>query len=97
MVPRNAYRPAARGRTWQVQEAKARFSELFQRVRSEGAQRVSRHGKEVVVILTEEEFERLTERRANRGSLVDFFARSPLAKNAVTFEREPGRDRPVDL
>jgi antitoxin Phd len=37
--------------SWQIQSAKARFSEVFRRARSEGPQRIMRQGKEAVVML----------------------------------------------
>jgi antitoxin Phd len=87
---------AARG-LWQVQEAKARFSELFRSVRSEGPQRVAHHGKDVVVVLSEEDFLGLQRKKARRGSLVEFFAQSPLAKSPVELARSKDQDRPVHL
>lgn len=44
---------------WQLQEAKAKFSELVQRAMEEGPQAVTRHGKDVVVVISAEEFARL--------------------------------------
>jgi prevent-host-death family protein len=44
---------------WLLRDAKARFSELVRRVRSEGAQRVTIHGCEEVVVISAEEFGRL--------------------------------------
>ena len=82
--------------TWQVQDAKARFSELFRRARTEGPQLVSRHGKEAVVVLRAEEFERLT-RRSRKPSLARFLAGSPLAKAGLRIEREDDYGRPVEL
>ena len=46
--------------TWQVQEAKQRFSELVQRVLDEGPQVVTRHGHEVVVVVSAQEYQQLT-------------------------------------
>jgi prevent-host-death family protein len=45
--------------TWQVQEAKQRFSALVQRALDEGPQVVTRHGEAVVVVLAVREYERL--------------------------------------
>ena len=45
---------------WQVQEAKQKFSQLVQRALEEGPQVVTRRGEEVVVVLSAEEFRRLT-------------------------------------
>ena len=52
--------------SWQVQEAKQRFSELVQRALDEGPQVVTRHGREAVVIMAADEYRRLT------GSVPDF-------------------------
>ncbi len=44
---------------WQLQEAKQRFSELVRRTLEEGPQVVTRHGEEVVVVVSVEEFRRM--------------------------------------
>ena len=44
---------------WQLQQAKQQFSRLVERARSEGPQVVTRHGREVVVVLDAAEYERL--------------------------------------
>lgn len=82
---------------WQVQEAKARFSELFRTARMKGPQRVAHHGKEVVVVLAEEEYLGLQRKKARRESLVNFFAHSPLAKTKIELGRSKDQDRPVHL
>jgi prevent-host-death family protein len=46
--------------TWQLQEAKQRFSELVRRALEEGPQVVTRRGEEVVVIVGAQEFDRLS-------------------------------------
>jgi len=45
-------------RKWQLQTAKAQFSEVFRRARTEGPQHVTKAGKEEVVILSKEDFEK---------------------------------------
>lgn len=82
---------------WQLQTAKARFSEVFRLARSQGPQWITRGGKEAVVVLPAEEFERLTRRRRQSTSLVEFFARSPLAGAGLNLERGPDYGRPVEL
>jgi prevent-host-death family protein len=42
-----------------LQDAKARFSELVRKVRSDGPQHVTVHGRDEVVIIAAEEFRRL--------------------------------------
>ncbi|KQP48832.1 prevent-host-death protein [Methylobacterium sp. Leaf399] len=44
---------------WPLQDAKARFSELVRRVRSEGPQHVTVHGRDEVVVISVEEFHSL--------------------------------------
>jgi prevent-host-death family protein len=44
---------------WVLQDAKARFSELVRRVRTEGPQHVTVHGRDEVVVIAAEEFRRL--------------------------------------
>jgi len=51
--------PKAKTGKWLLQDAKARFSELVRRVRSEGPQRVTVHGRDEVVVISAEEFRRL--------------------------------------
>lgn len=46
--------------SWQVQEAKRKFSALIQRALDEGPQIVTRRGEEIVVIISANEFRRLT-------------------------------------
>ncbi len=45
--------------TWQLQEAKSRFSELVDRTLTEGPQLVTRRGTEAVVVISAPEFHRL--------------------------------------
>jgi len=95
--PRVATALTSKKPTWQLQTAKARFSEVFRLARTEGPQWITRQGKEAVVLLPAEEFERLLGRDGQPRSLVDFFAESPLARARVRLEREPDYGRPVDL
>ena len=46
--------------TWPVQEAKQKFSQLVRRAQEDGPQVVTRHGEEVVVVLSAAKFRRLT-------------------------------------
>jgi prevent-host-death family protein len=49
--------------SWQLQEAKQRFSEVVRQAQDEGPQVVTRHGREVVVVIAFEEYERLFPKR----------------------------------
>lgn len=79
---------------WQLQDAKSRFSELVERTLRNGAQIVTRRGKKVVVMLSYEEYCRLT---APRGNLAQFLLESPLAGSKLSIERDRSLPREVDL
>ena len=87
----------ARKGLWQLQTAKARFSELFRKARSEGPQWITKQGKEAVVIVAAEEFQRLSARSKQPQSLVEFFAKSPFAGANLDLERNPDPGREIDL
>ena len=84
-------------RTWKLEDAKNRFSELVRRVLAQGPQRVTRRGRDAVIVMSAEEYERLIAAR----DLVDFLQDSPLAEalceGALELERprDVGRDIPV--
>jgi prevent-host-death family protein len=61
---------------WVLQDAKARLSELIRRVRSEGPQHVTVHGRDEVVVITGEEFRRL-KGGVTGQALVDAMQASP--------------------
>jgi len=82
---------------WQLQAAKARFSEVFRRARTEGPQWVTKQDKEAVVILPAEEYENLTARASQPRSLVQFFRESPLMNSGIDLDREADYGRDVDL
>ncbi len=56
--------------TWQLQEAKQRFSELVRRALRDGPQVVTRHGEDAVVVISMEEFKRLTGERPDFKSFL---------------------------
>lgn len=80
---------------WQLHEAKARFSEVFRLARTEGPQRVTRHGGEAVVIVPAEQFDRLGERANQPDSLVQFFQAAPTGDATLDLSRK--RDTTRDI
>ncbi len=61
--------------TWQLQEAKDRFSTVVARALTDGVQIVTRHGKPAVVVVSVDDFRKL---RPPRLALSRFLADSPL-------------------
>ena len=60
---------------WQLQEAKNRFSELIKRARSDGPQTVTLRGERAAVVLSAEDYDRLTSRTP---TLVDHLLSGPV-------------------
>jgi antitoxin Phd len=89
--------PSPAEQTWQVQTAKARFSEVFRLARTEGPQRITRQGKEGVVMISEEQYGRLVAKSRQSKSLVRFFRDSPLAGTNLALERQRDAGRDLEL
>lgn len=78
---------------WQVQEAKQRFSALVRQAVEERPQMVTRHGEEVVVVLSAVEYHRL---RGNVPNFKEFLTTGPDL-DALELQRDRGLPRDVEL
>jgi len=78
--------------TWQMQEAKARMSELVKRAQTQ-PQNITLHGKSVAVVISRDMFDRLSQ---VQDSLVDFMRQSPLhGAEDIPLERDQSLTREV--
>jgi antitoxin Phd len=86
--------PQPERQPWQLQSAKARFSEVFRLAWTEGPQRITRQGKEAVVMISDQEYERLKAKPRRPKSLVRFFHECPLVgvELDLTRDKDTGRD-----
>ena len=75
---------------WQLQDAKAKFSELVKQAVAEGPQIITVHGEPTAVLLSSAEFAKLTKRSQ---SLVDFFQKSPLKGLKLDLKRDKSSNR----
>ena len=80
--------------SWTVAEAKAKLSEVMEKAQTSGPQRITRHGKEAVVVVSAAEWERKTKRK---GSLAEFLLASPLRGSGLDVERLEDGPRKIDL
>ena len=80
---------------WQLHEAKARFSELFRRARTQGPQRVVKQHGEAVVIVPAEDFDRASEKARQPDSLVEFFRSAPTGGRALDLRRKRDKTRKI--
>jgi len=86
----------ARPGQWQLQEAKARFSEVVRRAKQEGPQHVTVHGREEVVVIGADDFRRLAGERTGEA-LVDALRTSPHRSTSIEPPRVRMPVRDVDL
>jgi antitoxin Phd len=78
---------------WQLQEAKQRFSELVRRAVVEGPQVVTKHGEETAVVVSIEEYRRLTR---DRPDFREFLLTAPDL-DLLEIDRQGDRARTVEL
>ena len=81
-------------KNWQLQDAKARFSEVVKNALTEGPQRITVRGTPAVVVVARAEYERLAK---PKPSFVDFMRRSPLAGVRLDLRRDKSPMRAVKL
>ena len=79
---------------WTVAEAKAKFSELIDKAKSEGPQRITKHGRTTAVVVAADEWNRKMDRK---GNLADFLSSSPLRGAGLKLKRLPVRLRRIGL
>lgn len=86
MKPRNRTNSSRSrpGNRWRLQDAKARLSEVVRQARERGPQRVTVHGRDAVVVVRAEDFDRMRRPISGRD-IVAALAASPLAE--VEFDR----------
>lgn len=81
---------------WSLQDAKSKFSEVVNAALAGEPQRVTRRGQSAVVVLAEEEYERLCRvERAAQPSLGELLVQIP--QDDGEFERLSISARPLDL
>lgn len=79
---------------WQLQQAKAKMSELVKQAQIV-PQEITLHGKPVAVVISHDSFQRLLQ---SQRSLVDFMRQSPLYDDDdVVLERDTSPTRDVSF
>jgi prevent-host-death family protein len=80
--------------SWKLQDAKNHFSEVVESAMKKGPQHVTKHGKDAVVVLSFELYQKLVR---PKNDLVDFFQSSPLKGIDLDIERHADIPRDIDL
>ncbi|MBS0629575.1 MAG: type II toxin-antitoxin system Phd/YefM family antitoxin [Verrucomicrobia bacterium] len=81
-------------RVWQLQQAKARFSQLVKEVEEDGYHLITKNGHPVAMVISTKEFEKLTK---PKNTLLEFFRAAPLPDIDIDIERDKDTGRDVDL
>ncbi len=81
-------------KTWQLQEAKNRLSELVQKAGVEGPQTITVRGNPTAIVLSIEEYNRLT---SPKTKLIEFFKTAPFGDLDIEFTRNADAPREIDL
>jgi prevent-host-death family protein len=81
---------------WRLQDAKARFSELVRRAHSDGPQHVTLHGRDAVVVVDADEFNRLKGGRTGE-LLIEALQASPHRHTRIEPARSAMPVRAVEL
>ena len=83
-----------RHKTWQLQEAKAKFSELVNEVMEDGYHTITKNGHPVVVIISHEDFEKFMK---PKNTLGEFLSESPFSEFNLDIGRDKDLGREIDL
>ena len=81
-------------RQWQLQEAKAKFSEVVKLANQEGPQEITMRGQPTAILMSLEDFEKI---KTKKPSLVALMQSSPLAGIDLDLERNKSPAREVKL
>lgn len=79
---------------WQIQEAKAKFSQLVEDAIIKGYQTITKQGEPVAVILSKKEFDKMTQ---SKTSLLNFFKAAPCQEIELNIQRSRDLPRELDL
>jgi prevent-host-death family protein len=79
---------------WQIQDAKQRFSEVLRAAAEGEPQIVTKHGREVAVVIDIEEYRRL---RGGVPSFMAFLRADPILDDDFEIERQSDLPRQIDL
>ncbi len=81
-------------KTWQLQEAKSKFSRLIDEVIQDGYHTITRNGQPVVIVISKKDFE---EYLKSKDSLIDFFKKAPFPEVDLDISRDKDVGRDMDL
>jgi antitoxin Phd len=80
--------------TWQLQDAKARLSEVIKKAGKEGPQKITVHGEPTAVVISNKEYKRL---KHPKSTFVEFMRNSPLYGLELDLRRQQTLTREAEV
>ena len=80
--------------TWQLQEAKAKLSEVIQLAIHDGPQEITLRGESAVVVMSAAQYNQI---KKPQPTFIHFLRHSPLLGTDLDLKRDPGLTRDIDL
>lgn len=77
--------------TWQVQEAKNKFSEMLDAALKRGPQIITRRGEKTAIVLSYAQYRRM---QSKQMKVAEFFLKSPLVGSELELKRDKSMPRP---
>lgn len=81
-------------KTWQLQEAKGKFSEVVKNAQSQGPQNITVHGEPVAVLISRHDYLKLIH---PKPGFVELLRASPLVGSGLNITREQTATRKIKL
>lgn len=79
---------------WQLQEAKAKFSEVVNEAVQHGPQIITKHGVETALLISLNDYKRINKKESK---ISQFFRNSPLSNLKLDLERSKDIPREIEL
>ncbi len=79
---------------WQLQEAKAKFSEVINEAIQHGPQVITKHGVDTVLLISIDDYKKINK---PKQKLSGFFNNSPLKNNKLDLNRSKDFPRDIEL
>lgn len=79
---------------WQLQEAKAKFSEVVNEALRHGPQIITKHGVETALLISISDYKRMNKKESK---ISQFFRNSPLNNIEIDLERSKDFPRGIEL
>jgi len=86
--------PRPPARSWQLQDAKNRFSEVVDEATRSGPQMITRRGVEVAVVVSAADWAKLSRRR---GAVIEVLRRAPRLPGGLDVARSTDTGRDIEL